>query len=125
MRTYTLAIALSIPFLLHGQGGPPNLNFELGAPGQTPPGWFVPTRGYTAQIQTQGCRTSRCAVLSPPEALSPDVPFGNLMQTFKADSFRGKTVRLRAWIRVDTAAPADQAQMWLRVDSPERADGSV
>jgi hypothetical protein len=43
---------------------------------------------------------------------------GNLMQSFRAAAYRGKTVRLRAWVRVEAGGPGDRAQMWLRVDRP-------
>jgi len=42
----------------------------------------------------------------------------NLWQSFQATAYRGKTVRLRAWIRVEGIGPSDRAQMWLRVDRP-------
>jgi len=53
-----------------------------------------------------------------PSAAPSSAPFGNIMQVFSAQPFRGKTVRLRAWVRVDKAEAADHAQMWLRVDRP-------
>jgi hypothetical protein len=40
------------------------------------------------------------------------------MQSFRAAAYRGKTVRLRAWVRVEAGGPEDRAQMWLRVDRP-------
>ena len=40
------------------------------------------------------------------------------MQSFSAAAYRGKTVRLRAWVRVEAGAPGDRAQMWLKVDRP-------
>lgn len=123
MRFSSLPVALLLPIVMLGQTGPANLNFEQGTPGQTPPGWVVPTGGYRVEIRTEGCRTSPCAVLSPPETLSPAVPFGNAMQMFAAQPFRGKTIRLRAWIRVERVDPGDRAQMWLRVDLPNRQMG--
>jgi hypothetical protein len=38
------------------------------------------------------------------------------MQSFDAIPYRGKTIRLHAWLRVEPAAPGNRAQMWLRVD---------
>jgi erythromycin esterase len=105
------------------QTGPANLDFEAGTPGQTPPGWIVPTGGFAAEIRHEGCRSgSGCAVLSPSGAASP-APFGNIMQAFAADAFRGKIIRLRAWIRVEKTDASDHAQMWLRVDRTGRQMG--
>ena len=59
-----------------------------------------------------------CAVvIAPAIATAPD-SVGNLMQSFRAAAYRGKTVRLRAWVRVEAGGPEDRAQMWLRVDRP-------
>lgn len=40
--------------------------------------------------------------------------FGTLMQTFRADEFRGKRVLLSAWIKTVTA---EHASIWMRVDT--------
>jgi hypothetical protein len=103
--------------------GPRNLRFEEGDPGKTPPGWFVPQvekiSGSLAELRRKGCRSSAgCAVvIAPATAAAPD-SVGNLMQSFRAAAYRGKTVRLRAWVRVEAGGPGDRAQMWLRVDRP-------
>ena len=103
--------------------GPRNLRFEEGDPGKTPPAWFVPqvekVSGSLAELRRKGCRSSAgCAVvIAPATAAAPD-SVGNLMQSFRAAAYRGKTVRLRAWVRVEAGGPGDRAQMWLRVDRP-------
>jgi erythromycin esterase len=99
-----------------------NLNFQNGLPGDAPPGWGVPpvlkALGYAAELRVEGCRgESRCAVLLPPAALPPDSS-GTLSQTFDAAPFRGKSIRLRALVRAE-----GRAQMWLRVDLPNRQMG--
>ena len=105
------------------QTGPANLGFEAGTPGQTPPGWSVPTAGYAAEIRHEGCKSGvGCAVLSL-SAAGSTAPFGNIMQAFAADTFCGKTVRLRAWICVEKTDAADSARVWLRVDRPDRQMG--
>ncbi len=102
--------------------GPRNLRFEQGKAGDVPPGWFVPavekTTGSLAQLRRKGCRSGNegCAVVIAP-ATAPDA-VGNLMQSFSAAAYRGKTVRLRAWVRVEAGTPGDRAQMWLKVDRP-------
>ena len=112
-------IALLLPALALGQT---NLRFEDGRVGEVPPGWFVldaaQGAGFTAQRQLDGCHdAAACAVLSAPASPKPE-SFGTLMQSFDAQPFRGKTVRLRAWIRVERKVPADHAQMLLHVGRP-------
>jgi hypothetical protein len=103
--------------------GPRNLRFEEGDSGKTPPGWFVPQvekiSGSLAELRRKGCRSSvGCAVVIAPAAATTPDSVGNLMQSFRAAAYRGKTVRLRAWVRVEAGGPEDRAQMWLRVDRP-------
>jgi hypothetical protein len=99
--------------------GPLNLRFEQGTPGKVPPGWFVPAlpkdADRIAELRRSGCKSQGgCAVVvAPPNAPSP---FGNLMQSFSAAAYRGKTVRLRASLRVEAAGTDDHAQMWFSVD---------
>jgi hypothetical protein len=57
-------------------------------------------------------------VVIAPATAAPTDAVGNLMQSFRAAAYRGKTVRLRAWLRVEAGGPGDRAQMWLRVDRP-------
>jgi len=117
--------------------GPRNLKFEEGATGKVPPGWFVPSlpkdADYLAELRRgEGCRSrSGCALVMVPR----NVPGtnGNLMQSFSAEAYVGKTVRLRAWLRLErfflTSAgfripePDDQARMWLNVERANRRTG--
>ena len=115
--------------------GPRNLKFEEGVPGKVPPGWFVPSlpkdADYLAGLRREGCHSKvGCAVVMVP--VNVPRPEGNLYQNFSAAAYRGKTVRLRAWLKLDTffttpigvrfADSEDRAQLWLRV---ERANGSI
>jgi hypothetical protein len=107
--------------------GPRNLSFEQGEPGKVPDGWFVPPmlarEGYAAELRRSGCRSAMgCAVVLTPANQSGNM-FGNLMQSFSAVPYRGKTVRIRAWLRLDAATPDDSAQMWFRVDRQNKKDG--
>ena len=103
--------------------GPRNLKFELGAPGKAPPGWFVTAppkdADQWAELDRDGCRSNRsCAVVQTP-ANAP-IRVSGLEQTFSATAYRGKSVRLTAWIRVEASGdPEDRAQMWLSVDRAE------
>jgi len=101
--------------------GPRNLRFEEGEAGKVPPGWFVPTlertTGSLAELHRKGCHSDgACAVLIAP-ATAPGSS-GHLMQSFSAAAYRGKTVRLRAWLRVEAGSPEDRAQIFLQVDRP-------
>jgi tetratricopeptide (TPR) repeat protein len=106
--------------------GPQNLKFERGVTGKVPPGWIVPSlpkdADYLAELRRVGCRSGiGCAVVLVP-ANAP-TPFANLMQSFSAAAYRGKTVRLRAWLKLEPAAAGDHAQMWLSVDRSNRQRG--
>lgn len=100
---------------------PENLDFSRGQSGEVPPGWFVPPdlamHGYRAELRREGCRSeSGCAVvLVPAHALKKDL-FGNLMQQISADAYRGRTLQIRAWLRLDAEEASASAQMWFRVD---------
>jgi hypothetical protein len=100
----------------HVYDAPRNLDFAKGESGKVPEGWIAPV-GH-AELSRQGCRGSGCAAIW----LDPDStePFGNLMQWVYAAAYRGKTVRLRAWLRLDAATRDDKVQMWFRVDLPNR-----
>jgi hypothetical protein len=98
---------------------PANLDFEQGALGKLPDAWFVPALpndvDHWAQLRRTGCMNhDSCAVVLVPE--NAPVRVGNLMQSFKATAYRGKTVRLSAWLRLDPTAADDRGQMWLSVD---------
>ncbi len=102
--------------------GPRNLKFEQGTPGKAPPGWFVTAppkdADQWAELHRTGCRSNRgCAVVRTPE--NAPIRVSGLEQTFSATAYRGKTVRLTAWIRMEGGDPEDRAQMWLSVDRAE------
>jgi hypothetical protein len=117
--------------------GPRNLKFEEGVPGKVPPGWFVPSlpkdADYLAELRRDGCRShTGCAVVLVP--VNVPRPVGNLMQSFSAAAYTGKTVRLRAWLRLERfyfanaigvrfPGPEDRAQMWLNVERSNRRNG--
>ena len=49
------------------------------------------------------------------KSVGPDaVGFCTLMQSFKANGYHGKRLRMSAWVRTENA---DSAQLWLRLDS--------
>ncbi|MBV8728360.1 MAG: tetratricopeptide repeat protein [Acidobacteriia bacterium] len=106
--------------------GPRNLRFDQGVAGKVPPGWIVPAlpkdADFFAELRRTGCRTSGgCAILRAPT--NAPSPFAILMQSFSASAYRGKTVRLRAWLRLESLDPQDHAQMFLSVDRANRQTG--
>src|ERR1022692_3070918 len=117
--------------------GPRNLKFDEGVTGKVPPGWFVPSlpkdADFLAELRRgEGCRSrTGCALVMVPR--NAPRPVGNLMQSFSAAAYTGKTVRLRAWIRLETffvnsfgirlPDPEDRAQMWLNVERANHRNG--
>jgi hypothetical protein len=117
--------------------GPRNLKFEEGASGKVPPGWYVPSLPKDADDlaelrRGEGCRShAGCALVMVPRNVPR--PVGNLIQSFSAAAYVSKTVRLRAWLRLETffmtaigfriPDPEDRAQMWLNVERANRRNG--
>jgi hypothetical protein len=127
----SIAILLLSALILAQQNavapGPLNLQFNEGQPGEVPPGWYVPPAllddGYSAELRREGCHGSNgCAVVIVPPNAPATTKFGNMMQRFFGVPYRGKKIRLRAWIKLEPADKKDRAQMWLRVD---RHNGQV
>jgi hypothetical protein len=117
---------------------PRNLHFEEGVTGKIPPGWLAPSLGKdtdnSPELRREGCRSrTGCAVVMVPANMPKAV--GNLMQSFSAAAYRGKTVRLRAWLRLETTyatatglrfppdSGGDRAQLWLTVECSKRRPG--
>jgi hypothetical protein len=121
--------------------GPRNLKFEEGVEGKAPPGWFQPAlpkdADYLAELRRDRdkCRSRRaCAFVTAPSNVPR--PIGNLMQSFSAAAYRGRTVRVGAWLRVESLLvspspaiglrlpdPEDRAQMWMTVERANRRNG--
>jgi hypothetical protein len=131
------AVAAEVRTRLAAWSGPRNLKFDEGVPGKVPPGWFVPSlpkdADYLAELRHDGCRShTGCAVVLVP--VNVPRPVGNLMQSFSAAAYTGKTIRLRAWLKLERfyfantigvrfPALEDRAQMWLNVERPNRRHG--
>jgi hypothetical protein len=73
---------------------------------------------YEMAVDPKGGRNgASCAYV---KAKTPDArTFGTLMQTFDAGEYKGKRLRLTAWVKA--AAIRDWAGLWMRIDGP--ADG--
>ena len=50
---------------------------------------------------------------------NPSNGFGTLMQTFKAEKYRGKRLRLTGYVKSEGVA--DWAGLWVRVDGMEKS----
>lgn len=105
--------------------GPMNLKFDQGVTGKLPAAWFVPAlpneADQQAQLRRRGCMSDSCAVVMVPENALAQV--GTLMQSFSAAAYRGKTVRLRAWLRLEAVNEGDHGQMWVGVDRANNVTG--
>lgn len=85
--------------------GPRNLGFDEGKAG-----WL----GGGLEVRRRGCRgAAGCGLLAGP-----------MRQTFSATAYRGKTVRLRAYLRLDRPGSGGSAMLWLRAD-PAGYSGSL
>lgn len=135
-----LLILLVLPVSLHAQGAPAtvsarydtlppagwNLDFEEDSLGDGRRGWFTPAKQFVPDYEAtltkaapyHGAQCVRLSSTGTPNGRE----FGNVMQTFNAVPFRGKTMRFRAAVRTDGSRTA-RAQMWFRVDRAKRRMG--
>jgi C-terminal processing protease CtpA/Prc len=99
---------------------PVNLDFEQGTLGQVPEAWLSTTINYEAQLTAEQPKSGKnAAVLYSKEGASSGSSFGNLMQAIDATPFRGRRVRFRASVRVESG----RAQLWMRVDRAANKPG--
>lgn len=90
---------------------------ELSAQSGVPSGWLL--RGsnpsaYSVSVQEDAARNSAVATLRATDQ-SPD-GFGTLMQTIQAGDYRGKRIRLTAYVR--SQGVAEWSGLWMRIDGP-------
>ncbi len=105
IRDVTLDILDGFPF------NPRNLDFAEGEPDQLPPGWNIESDhdGFKVVTTAEDCRTGPlCAVLTGA---------GSLIQTLNAAPYIGKTLRLRASVKLEPAGPSDSARFFLLDDA--------
>jgi erythromycin esterase len=104
-----------------------NLGFDEGWDGEPAPGWqmakLVSDAGYLARVTHQGCARAGCLHVSRAEKPIDSEVSGVVMQRVDASAFRGKRVRLRGRLRSELRGLESTAQLWLRVDLPERKIG--
>ncbi len=83
---------------------------------ETPKGWFVAgshPRDYEMRVDRDAFHTGKASAHLKSIAAKTS-GFGTLMQTFKADAFRGKRVRMSGYARSKDVS--DWAGLWMRVD---------
>lgn len=93
--------------------------------GEAPKGWFAAgnkPRDYEMTTDRSIVHGGSASASVKCVAHAAD-GFGTLMQTCKADSFRGKRVRFSGYVR--SAGVVDWAGLWLRVDGPTAGDSKV
>src|SRR5262245_30250142 len=128
MRT-SLGITMAACLLLGPAGsraddGLMNPDFEEGDVGAAPAGWTLTTKGGTATISDDNPRRGKHCVRVGFGERPGDAPrFLVFLQQVDAARYRGKLIRLKAAVRIDAAGPLDRAQLWLRVDRPDRRAG--
>ena len=100
-----------------------NLDFEKGTPGQAPPEWSLVQEsrieGYSAEWRAEGCHGGRgCVVLSAgPQSRHNEA--GGLMQQCSAERYRGKRMRLRAWVKLTGARKNDRIRVAFTADGED------
>ena len=89
--------------------------------GQVPDAWRSPTTtNYEATLTAERPQSGKyAAVLQSKEGSSSGASFGNLMQAIDVTPFRGRRVRFRASVRVESG----RAQLWMRVDRAANKPG--
>jgi C-terminal processing protease CtpA/Prc len=121
--TRLIAAAFTLLCACCALGQPTNLSLE-GNLGEALQGWFIPEMvrqaGYSASIVEDETRPDGRAVLLTGQGRGEARGFGNIMQVFDAEPYRGKVVRYAADVRVTSSS---RAQLWLRVDrhDPEQS----
>jgi hypothetical protein len=83
-----------------------------------PRGWFIngpAMDSYATGLQPSTRQPGGNTVFI--KSIKDNSGFGSLMQTIKADAYRGKRIRLSGFL---SSKDAYKAGLWMRVDGPER-----
>ena len=84
----------------------------------TPAGWFLAGNDPASfQISRDPAATHEGKKSATLESTRVPKGFGTLMQSFDAKDYRGKRLRLSAWVKAN--AVKDWAGVWMRVDGPD------
>ena len=87
---------------------------------QNPPGWAVrfsfDSAGYNVGIDSMVAHGGRRSAYIQFRGLEPQ-GWATVMQTFRADEYRGKRVRLSAFVKTENVESG--ALLWMRVEGPD------
>jgi hypothetical protein len=103
-----------------------NLDFEFGDPGRVPVAWELVqisrVAGYSAEWRSEGCHGGKgCAVIIAGPRADEDV-VGMLSQRLEAEDYRGKKMRLRAWVRIEEGDRGSRVRIGIMTDGEKEAD---
>lgn len=90
----------------------------LASRAEVPKGWFVAgshPKDYEMTLDRETTHNGKASAALK-SVVSKAGGFGTLMQTFKADEYRGKRVRMSGYVRSHDVK--DWAGLWMRVDGP-------
>ncbi|MDE3167488.1 MAG: hypothetical protein KGN36_16930 [Acidobacteriota bacterium] len=99
---------------------PLNLDFETGDAGHVPPDWSVEQTsrltGYAVALSRTGCHGGTgCGVMAAgPRVKRNDT--GLMVQAFSAAPYRGKRMRLRAWVKLDATDKQSRIRLLFVTD---------
>ncbi|MGL5003344.1 MAG: hypothetical protein ACRDAM_10440 [Casimicrobium sp.] len=117
MKNHWIAMAATITAALISIAVAQTLSVRTGAPA----GWFMAgsaPRDYESTVHTDPTAPNKSylQLKSKPTAGASAYDFGTMMQSFRADEYRGKSLRFSASVR---STGVDQwAGLWARVDGP-------
>jgi hypothetical protein len=83
------------------------------------PGWFqsgINRSGYEVGVDGEVVRSGKGAASIRCVEPKGCKDFGTLMQTFRADEYRGRRMRLTAWVKAEQVT---STSIWMRVDAPD------
>ncbi len=95
----------------------------VAASGELPNGWRKAgshPKNFEMTLDTSVKRGGKAAARIESTAATPKDGFGTLMQNIKADGYRGKRLRMSAWMKTESA---NSAQLWMRLDGVKRMLG--
>lgn len=86
-----------------------------------PSGWFLAgsaPQSYDTGVDPQVVFAGQPAAYLRSVAAAPDQGFGTLMQSFRADDYKGQRVRFSAQVKSDSVAA--WAGLWMRIDEGQQ-----
>jgi hypothetical protein len=117
VKNHWIAMAAIVTAALVSIAVAQTLSVRTGAPA----GWFMAgsaPKHYESSVHTDPSapNKSHLQLKSKPTADTGKYDFGTMMQSFRADEYRGKSLRFSANVR--TSGADEWAGLWARVDGP-------